>query len=595
MSKLKLTEGQIAMIQERLADLDKKKVLKINESQYDRLFKGGFNKASKSMSKDLKKSGIKEGEAKPELNPLEFAQELIVFIKDVIANPRRVPFSTYWDALNISRKELFLMVKKADLLTMMVGEGNVKTYKAKKIGFRKGIKELCKKIMENQLTEDGGGFPAGAEFDPNAPWNQDDAEYNSKREGLKCKKCPLKYVYFNERSDDLMIFKDANGLYAYSGANTPEENYTDFMDIEGIIDDEAIYHYVNVLLEDGEMKIEIDPKLLADGQVVKITPQLKELLIGWYGNDSEMVEILNRLPESTGASSSGAFVGGMSGGPIQKDTGIAPEQALRDISEDEIEETTSMGGAGGINTGRGGNSIEHDVNAFGGGNFMTAGNKLNKEEAMPMIKRQIGESIESDALTPMIQQAISTVDESLGYKDFAIAVANVIKDSYGQHLINPFIKVLTASLGPSDIHLGEEKVNENMGFQLEGNEKLNQEYLAMMSQYGKSTSESEGNMLALKIIDWGKKNGLNIPRSMFPTLGAELKVGQVYTNGNGRAKILKKIDDASFTIRRWGDVEANTVNIGGTELSGWTLMEGKKVLKVTEGQMKRILATEKKK
>jgi len=669
MSKVKLTENQVAMIQQRVADLEKKKVLKVNEGQYDRLFKGGFNKASKTMSKDLKKGGIKENEETSELNPLEFAQELIVFIKDIIANPRRVPFSTYWDGLGITRKELFLLVKKEDLLTMMVDEGNVKTYKAKKVGFRKGIKELCKKIMENQLNElsEDGGYPAGAEFDSRAPYNQDDSGQKQRGE-LTTEEMPFKFVHFNERSDGLMIFKNGANLYAFNATNVPEEEYAEFMDMDSIVDDEAILRYVNAMYnpKTGSAKPQSDPEAMGAGQLVQIGPELKQLLISWYGADAKMVEILNRLPESTGAASSGAYVGAMSGGPIQKDTGMSPEQAMQDINEDmavnqflvtynlddnggdtspffnefhevqefmnkleqegtvtgvkvsktddkgqvakeftydfdgqnwqkrnPVEETTSMGGAGGINTGRGGNSIEHDVNAFGDSSFMKAGNKLNKEEAMPMIKRQIGESMEAEKLTPMLQQAISSVDDSLGYQDFAIAVANVIKDSYGQHLINSFLKVLKSELGPSDIHLGEGISDPRNGFELEGEEKLNQEYLALTKRWLDATPGPERNQVGQEILDFGKENDLNIPRSL--VLDENVQVGQVYSNGSGRARVDKILGPNNISITRWGDVSSNSVNIDPIQLGGWTLMEGKKVVKISESQLKRVLRSEKKK
>ena len=198
MKKLKLTERQVTFIQQRDKDLAKKKILKINESQYDKLFKGGFNKASKSISKNLKSGGIKEGDEN-EINPLEFAQELIVFIKDVIANPKRVPFSNYWKALDLTRKELFDLVNREDLLTKMVDEGNVNSYKAKKIGFRRGVKELCKKIVERshtQLNEFGdAGYPAGAEHDSRAPFNDASDYDDSSREGRKVKNPKLKYIH----------------------------------------------------------------------------------------------------------------------------------------------------------------------------------------------------------------------------------------------------------------------------------------------------------------------------------------------------------------------------------------------------------------
>ena len=46
-----------------------------------------------------------------------------------------------------------------------------------------------------------------------------------------------------------------------------------------------------------------------------------------------------------------------------------------------------------------------------------------------------------------IDQAIAGVDESLGYSDFAKAVATILKDEYGAHNFNPFMEVLHSELG----------------------------------------------------------------------------------------------------------------------------------------------------
>ena len=59
----------------------------------------------------------------------------------------------------------------------------------------------------------------------------------------------------------------------------------------------------------------------------------------------------------------------------------------------------------------------------------------------------IFESKESDAVKKGILKAINAVDESLSYKDFAVAVAGVIKDEYGTHNIKPFMGVLHKELG----------------------------------------------------------------------------------------------------------------------------------------------------
>ncbi len=53
-----------------------------------------------------------------------------------------------------------------------------------------------------------------------------------------------------------------------------------------------------------------------------------------------------------------------------------------------------------------------------------------------------------------MDDAIASVDESLSYKDFALAVATILKNEYGSQNFNPFMKVLHAELGI------EESLNE---------------------------------------------------------------------------------------------------------------------------------------
>ena len=54
-----------------------------------------------------------------------------------------------------------------------------------------------------------------------------------------------------------------------------------------------------------------------------------------------------------------------------------------------------------------------------------------------------------------MDDAIASVDDSLSYKDFALAVAAILKDEYGSHNFGPFMKILHAELGM------EESLNEN--------------------------------------------------------------------------------------------------------------------------------------
>ncbi len=54
---------------------------------------------------------------------------------------------------------------------------------------------------------------------------------------------------------------------------------------------------------------------------------------------------------------------------------------------------------------------------------------------------------QADLAAKAIDQAISGVDESLGYKDFAKAIATILKNEYGTHNFDPFMEVLHAELG----------------------------------------------------------------------------------------------------------------------------------------------------
>jgi hypothetical protein len=70
--------------------------------------------------------------------------------------------------------------------------------------------------------------------------------------------------------------------------------------------------------------------------------------------------------------------------------------------------------------------------------------KWNRERHL--IDSRLNES-KADLAAKAIDQAIAGVDESLGYSDFAKAVATILKDEYGAHNFNPFMEVLHAELG----------------------------------------------------------------------------------------------------------------------------------------------------
>ena len=54
------------------------------------------------------------------------------------------------------------------------------------------------------------------------------------------------------------------------------------------------------------------------------------------------------------------------------------------------------------------------------------------------------------AVVKAMNDAIESVDENLSYKDFALAVAAILKDEYGSHNFAPFMEILHAELGMNE-------------------------------------------------------------------------------------------------------------------------------------------------
>ena len=66
---------------------------------------------------------------------------------------------------------------------------------------------------------------------------------------------------------------------------------------------------------------------------------------------------------------------------------------------------------------------------------------------MKLAKVLLQESESGDKLAMGIYKAIDAIDPNLNYRDFASAVATVIKNEYGTHNIKPFMKELHSQLG----------------------------------------------------------------------------------------------------------------------------------------------------
>jgi len=58
----------------------------------------------------------------------------------------------------------------------------------------------------------------------------------------------------------------------------------------------------------------------------------------------------------------------------------------------------------------------------------------------------VNESKESDALAKEINKAMIRIVGEMSYKDFAAAVATILRDEYGKHNYMPFIEELKKQL-----------------------------------------------------------------------------------------------------------------------------------------------------
>jgi hypothetical protein len=64
----------------------------------------------------------------------------------------------------------------------------------------------------------------------------------------------------------------------------------------------------------------------------------------------------------------------------------------------------------------------------------------------------------ADQAAKAIDAAIASVEEIISYKDFALAVAKILKDEYGSHNFDKFMEVLHTELGMNE-SLNEEEDN----------------------------------------------------------------------------------------------------------------------------------------
>ena len=354
MGKIKLNERQLLMLKKLEQSNLKGRVLRITESQYNKLFKDK-GKSVEKLEKTIEKSGM-VGENSKKIDLVDFAQEIIVFIKDVLSNDdhRRIPFSSYWSEIGLNKNQLFKLIKKHNLLNL-VDESEVRKYISSKHGFRKNIKEL-----HNTITEWGnsdGGYPPGANYDPKAPWNMVDSWDDPdvpREEIIKVpeEKIKFKLIYMGE--DGMSVFQAGNELYVASISDIhtdkingdPElvDNVTYYYDYKGAPEDgvtpKGFEDYINDAYSQGEIKPVRNDNTTTFDVPTLATPTVKSTVLKYYGDDPKMVQALKQLPETTTAASSGSYVGSSGfDGPIKRGMSHSPEDEMSDMISEDIDPT----------------------------------------------------------------------------------------------------------------------------------------------------------------------------------------------------------------------------------------------------------------
>ena len=536
MQKIKLNERQILMLQNIQEERSNTKVIKINEDQYNRLFKGSFN-ANKQLDKNFKKNGIDEESKKGDL--LSFAQEVIVFIKDMLSRPESAPFSKYWLKKGVSKDKLISMLEKEGLLTMNLGEADgVKTYVTEKFGFRGKVKEFY-----NTMSEYAGGdpgYPAGADT-PNAPYNEKDSEVEPEEEDnsddnvVLDANVPLQFKFYSGSDDNnLMVFEDKSGLLVLVNGERliAHSKHTDFEVYQTIKGDDRnlkapLFYYVNDKYKSGEMKVYNTFDAYTKGQLVIVTPEIKNELLKTFEGNNELASLLNQLPETTGAASSGAFVGGMSGGPIKK--GRSPEKEMKNIISDGVDPS-------GV--------VEFHSDREGEEKFVINDITWQWCNVIDNGKVDIG---------------VYRYDHDMAYS----------YEWFEKNILKSQVQEMDSAIagGESGTFAFDAPAGDGSAFWTAGN-KLN---------------KGKGDMPMVR---------REIKESDEAMFTEGIKVGQVYKNELGRRKI-NAVNNFSGTIkvRQWGDGPAKDLTLGKKDFGGWDLLsEGKvKILKITEAQLKKIL------
>jgi hypothetical protein len=305
MAKIKITEQQA-----RLLGLKPSVKVKITKEQYNRIFasglikesdmvKGGLNRVDKMFKKEFG-GKLKEGFD----NLKKETADLIKYMYRKDEN-----FSPFWGQHGLTYEDICdaLVAKK-----MVVAE-NGKCTVSKSLG----DPQTAIQMIENTLREMIGGdklmeldnYPAGAEFDSRAPYNQSEPNYTKPIEPSQ------RNFELVGMGSEIAILKGQDGMYVFYHDHLGEDELSDYSEIEqyfiGKDEDgdpqfdygdfektpEAVENYINDNVNSLSLGSGLDS--YEEGvNLVKLDDELKNYILSLYDKDREIVKVLGGVTEN---------------------------------------------------------------------------------------------------------------------------------------------------------------------------------------------------------------------------------------------------------------------------------------------------------
>jgi len=194
-------------------------------------------------------------------------------------------------------------------------------------------------------------YPADTENNPNSPWNQGDCQTD-----FPSKTDKFKGQYMNR---EIALLNSDEGPYMFDYTDIPREELPN-QNCELDVEDIAIYASRNYKNQSNiRFGNSLNDYLKGRADLITLTEEVKQWLRRTYNKDKKLINILDKLMETTTAASSGSFTGLFGGNPNNSivNPKQIPSKKLEIVNDEEqpsgesvddvIEEMTSAGSSTG--------------------------------------------------------------------------------------------------------------------------------------------------------------------------------------------------------------------------------------------------------